>query len=915
MNFKYLGYIALLFCVVALNADPSGLFSVNCNSDLSAKFLVNIFGSNLFHSICTNLPSGDKSYLPEIFAVFSQGLLTFAGGFITYTAVTTTLSKASDGGQAAPGSSNPWVPMRLATGVTLLTPTLSGYSVVQVIVMWSVVQGVGLADSIWNKQVDLLTAGVPKIGKNVDLGLTSKMLDYSGLIQQRNGSYQLSLAKGQMLTAPRVYAIGVCLASLKKANDAQRYNDSSVPNKIYGVWDNCPGYNDNLTFCAGSNENKKSCGVFTFNSTDSTNAAMQMLKQSYKQQISYAFENAGNSLMIKTRVFTDNDCVGRICNSLKSATNNLATEIKPYLARKIPDKHPDNWGKDAKNMGWIASGQYYYKFQSQLKDSRTSFDLSKLDQYMAKVEEPFSIKNRFDDSSSSLLENSVLNKLFSSASADYFAKLVEQMKGVLDQGQVAKSIAKDDKRSAESMSSNDKSSPIYKASLALKNNLVVALKEKPMTMDLDNSVFSFESQTFSTRLTAPLDNLLVMLGMVANDFSGLNIRANNWVKDSPPDDFSKNVANYGACRNGNDFISGCRIQNSGIIGYLFSYFDIKPVSKDNTTYNVIDPLTNITNIGRGMLQNSMDYWVNTLQAMYDTSKTLVTDYSALKASLAAAGGIASAFGSIFKMLGGALSGVTGIFDMLYSLDKYNLGVFLPMGVAISGILFTMGVVLGIYVPLIPFMVFAFTAVGWLMAVIEAMIAAPLVALGVTHPQGHDLLGKAEQAVILLLGIFIRPSAIMLGFVASIALLKQILILVNIGFLSLTTSLFSSVGMNDISMPSQIITKNIFIVGIMMVYVYILLAAVNQVFSLIYQVPEKLMRWIGAAPDQSGVAQMVGEVKQGMQSAGQQLGQGGQQMASNKPDMAAVDSTDISKSGKKMGKGIKGAVQPKKHSAK
>ena len=33
-----------------------------------------------------------------------------------------------------------------------------------------------------------------------------------------------------------------------------------------------------------------------------------------------------------------------------------------------------------------------------------------------------------------------------------------------------------------------------------------------------------------------------------------------------------------------------------------------------------------------------------------------------------------------------------------------------------------------------------------------------------HPRGHDLMGQAEKSLMLMVGVFIRPAAIVIGFV-------------------------------------------------------------------------------------------------------------------------------------------------------
>ena len=99
-----------------------------------------------------------------------------------------------------------------------------------------------------------------------------------------------------------------------------------------------------------------------------------------------------------------------------------------------------------------------------------------------------------------------------------------------------------------------------------------------------------------------------------------------------------------------------------------------------------------------------------------------------------------------------------------------------------GPLLMAGGVCAYFVPLYPMLVFTFGVIGWLGAAIEAMIAMPLVCLGLTHPDGHDFAGKSEQAVMLLLGIFIRPAVMIFGMVAAMSVSYVAIRLLNIGFM-------------------------------------------------------------------------------------------------------------------------------------
>ena len=71
--------------------------------------------------------------------------------------------------------------------------------------------------------------------------------------------------------------------------------------------------------------------------------------------------------------------------------------------------------------------------------------------------------------------------------------------------------------------------------------------------------------------------------------------------------------------------------------------------------------------------------------------------------------------------------------------------------------------------------------NWLVLVVEAMVAAPLVAVMVAHPEGHHFWGKAEVALSLLLNLFIYPTLLVIGMLFCVALVYVGLDLLNLTF--------------------------------------------------------------------------------------------------------------------------------------
>ena len=174
------------------------------------------------------------------------------------------------------------------------------------------------------------------------------------------------------------------------------------------------------------------------------------------------------------------------------------------------------------------------------------------------------------------------------------------------------------------------------------------------------------------------------------------------------------------------------------------------------------------------------------------------------------------------------------------------------------------------------MIFTFGAIAWLMAVIEAMVAAPIVALGVTHPEGHDAFGKGEQAIMILMNIFLRPSMMIIGYIAAISLSYVGVWILNAGFDNAigfiqgssdygtkSAGTFNDIG-NMWASTGSVQTGAGGISGgytgwagvfafffSILIYTTMYLTIVQKSFTLISMLPDKVLRWIGGQHESIG----------------------------------------------------------------
>jgi len=172
--------LALLLPSLAF-AQDGGLSFTPPVGDISIVFLGYIFG------IVDGVLHGSGSQiLGQMFGVFNSAVLFLAGIVFSWILGRGVLDTAHEGEFLGRNKSSMWIPVRVAGATALLLPKASGYCVLQIGIMWLVVQGVGAADQVWNAALNYIARGgviiAPAIGSGATykaggLGLSKASLD------------------------------------------------------------------------------------------------------------------------------------------------------------------------------------------------------------------------------------------------------------------------------------------------------------------------------------------------------------------------------------------------------------------------------------------------------------------------------------------------------------------------------------------------------------------------------------------------------------------------------------------------------------------------------------------------------------------------------------------------------------------
>src|SRR3989338_5665555 len=136
---------------------------------------------------------------------------------------------------------------------------------------------------------------------------------------------------------------------------------------------------------------------------------------------------------------------------------------------------------------------------------------------------------------------------------------------------------------------------------------------------------------------------------------------------------------------------------------------------------------------------------------------------------------------------------------------------------------------------------------------------------------------------LLFNVFLRPTLMVFGLIAAMALASVLVELIQDGF-------WQSTGNQGLKLSVTALCVYLTI------YVFMIVTMVNKAFSLIYVIPEKVMRWIGGQGESYGEEHALGEVK----GAGEKASAG----VAEKQKGAGKAGGDIAKTSQKQGEAEK-----------
>lgn len=949
---------------LALAADPNSGSSLSFAppaGDYSVIFLGNLFGvvDGVLHGTGSQI-------MGNMFGVFNSAVLALGGIIIMYTLMVSTMNTAHEGQFLGQKWSSIWIPVRSTLGLALIIPKASGYCLMQVFVMWVVVQGIGAADKVWDTALSYLNRGGVIIKAQQGSPVTAVTSDKANPALQ--GAYamlvgqvcmgvlqkQLQLTREGYLNAKSKQLGGACDDNVVKHNpDMKKFCSTPVPDFIGSVdfisaqdspppyqvkmpnfdskspyaslngicgtikWERFGGLDNaqcnNMAKVVSPNApraikpaSSSACGLLSQSESDVLAKARPIaLTAMYNNLASVAqimvnnipIPNTGSDNGMKKIPFSGvaqeqfgvpYTAKGQICAkytdicvgwgaSAGSASSPLFSSgaeflyaVLDYNSNMLPNLNLVEQLKNvqtatkarefiekANREGWIMAGSYFFDLVKLNSDAVSNNSLIDLDSGLNN-----SLVFKTEDLTSAFTENGCGNTEYAVICTWLNdSSKIKPLVGLINGTGYMEIVQAPVFAPRDTASVNGKQSSTING--FVQNSVLINLPGQPGTSKMQ--IARFPQYELFTQVQ-PLPQIEFDCGWVWFGCLGRALGDLFWNKMvlGIYEGFLKILSPI-ITSVVNTFVMIPLQAMSGI------FVDGLKTLSDNPGVN---PVIALANMGVKYINVASDMWLNMLMLSISTA--------------------------IIPFIG----------KFIFALITLSM----PIVIAWLSLMMGVGFITAYYIPILPFLIFTFASIGWFIAVIEAMVAAPIVALGITHPEGHDAFGKGEQAVMILMNVFLRPAMMIIGYVAAIALCYVGIWLLNAGF---QHAIGFVVGIPDdvtaqmkdiVSAPSQNVGQEVqkahmghaanveygytgwagiyaFFFSIL-IYTSAYLTIVQKSFTLIHYLPDKVLRWIGGQPEGIGgetagwTEDVKGQIKEGGEKTSNAQGKIGEKLGAS-----------------------------------
>ncbi|NCX93205.1 MAG: hypothetical protein EBX40_00820 [Gammaproteobacteria bacterium] len=217
----------------------------------------------------------------------------------------------------------------------------------------------------------------------------------------------------------------------------------------------------------------------------------------------------------------------------------------------------------------------------------------------------------------------------------------------------------------------------------------------------------------------------------------------------------------------------------GLLGKTTTGQDIGNVMEQLYNLGTNDSCDNPISCHFSMIQNAQVVGVNLIGGVVGAMENIYQNFANDFTNIVKSAETSQAQVQGVEIAGAILPLLKGVADSANTSDMVAISIslaavalnlmWLPIVLFVLTGLFVSGITFALLIPLTPYVLFWSGKVAWLLLVIEALVAAPLMALGIAYPDGHDIFGMAEPGIKLSFNVVLMPVLMIIGLIAGIVL--------------------------------------------------------------------------------------------------------------------------------------------------
>lgn len=782
-------------------------------TDVSVQLLGNIFG------IVDGVLAGSGSQIMgQLFGVFNAAVLAIGAIIITYTLFVSTLNTAHEGEFIGRKWSSIWIPVRSAAGIALLLPKASGYSIIQVFVMSVVVYGVGAADAVWDSALNYLERG----GVLVEQAVDPTDPEFGKLTDEARDIFKIQTC---------MYGLQEVLEKERLDNLDRGYSDPGAVPDMTSTLDFIDAYENmdhpRVDFPGDLSDAPKAyrkytgmCGHITWSKLSAEESATLSGEEGVGLGLSGdVLEQAEQARTLAVQQF-----VSMLAGPAQTVARN-------QFQRSEEDRLPIGKFRDpnakTENLEWFGSDDKSPLLRgTELKDGVAVY-YGVMRPTLRALEGLIRQHTLRSDVDPTGFIDQARARGWILAGSYYFdlSQLNTMATNVLGNEDAKVTVVSDFNESKIGDLSEAHQNDLKTVSGELGDEVNIYLRdaqnfpidygyEEQINIDVTTPIPQGRSATTQPwKITIPIIKKTITLVRPV-DFSI------GWIFEE---------------------ISTLLSDVWRTVAWKFFSLIFNHANMSQAQVSTMNPIIGLAELGRTMISVVQIVWIG---------------------------------GAMFFLATSALGLIPGFSAVNYAILSFVL-YFIPLLTVILSLMFVSGAMMAFYIPLVPFIIFTLGALSWFIAVIEAMVAAPIVAIGIAHPEGQSqVFGRADPAVMLLLNVFLRPSMMIFGFIGGIILSYVGIWLLNVAYAHGVRGIFAVTGIFETKAVIGLVTPRfalslLTLVAAIVIYGIIATIIVQKAFALIYIIPDKVLRWLqGGFQESLGqeTARMIEEVKGGAESA-------------------------------------------------